>query len=73
MKKVYLIIGSNNFWYAQHTNKREAIAEAKEIANGDMTGFEDPETGHVPEQPEQCYVYEAYEVERVYGTSDEEE
>jgi hypothetical protein len=61
-KKQYLIIGSNNFWYAGCLKSKGDIkAELEEILKCHKA-YEDPETGHHPEMPEKFYVYEAKEI-----------
>lgn len=62
MKKVYLVIGSNNFWYAQHSSLRDAKQEAREIVEGD-TNYSDEESGHTPDVPESVHIFRAEEVE----------
>lgn len=65
-KKVYLVIGSNNFWYGQERTKKDAIALAKSVAVG-QRGYGDEETGYTPETPETVYVYgPCTEVDRFY-------
>lgn len=68
-KKVYLVIGSNNFWYAQCDTKSEAIQTAKAVLDGER-GYADPEGGNEPETPDEVHVYHCEEVERL--TLDEE-
>lgn len=58
MKKEYLLIGSNNFWYATHTNKRDAKAEAKDIVAGEGN-YGDPESDYTLDPPEEVFIYEA--------------
>ena len=70
MKDVYLIIGSNNFWYGIEDNITNARIEAKAIFKGtsegdDMGGFADPESGHVPELPEKLLIYKAKEIQEI--------
>lgn len=58
----YLVIGSNNFWYATCTYKKEALAIAKEIQSKedyDQILFGDPESNYFPEQPSRIYIYKA--------------
>lgn len=58
----YIVIGSNNFWYAACTSKKEALAIAKEIQNKEdyeKYCFGDPESNYFPEQPSRIYVYKA--------------
>lgn len=61
MKKEYILVGSNNFWYALCTSLKEARNRKKEILDGE-TGYADPETGHTPEIPEEVYVYQVKEI-----------
>lgn len=70
MKKVYLVIGSNNFWYSLDTKKKDAIKVAKEVisfrdANGEDVNYNysDEESNHNPKTPEQVFVYEARQIE----------
>ncbi|NCD10762.1 MAG: hypothetical protein EOL98_15385 [Negativicutes bacterium] len=56
----YLVIGSNNFWYAACTSKEEALAIAKEIQSKedyDQILFGDPESDYFPKQPARIYIY----------------
>lgn len=72
-KKEYLVIGSNNFWYASCL---ETLKEAKEIANDvieNSNGYSDPESGHEPEEPETVYIYKAYEIARVENNNFDDE
>lgn len=72
-KKFYLVIGSNNFWYAQERTKRDAIAHAKEVVKG-AAGYGDDESGHTPDTPETVYVYgPCEEVDRFYREDEDEE
>ena len=62
MEKQYLIIGSNNFWYASGLETlKEAKREIKEIKKN-ASDYSDPETGYIPELPEKFYIYEAKEI-----------
>lgn len=72
MKKEYLVIGSNNFWYAMCYSLKEAKAEAKKVmkykSKYDDEGnpnYEDMESGHNPFTPNTIYIYEAKEVARL--------
>lgn len=58
MKKEYLLVGSNNFWYATHTNKRDAKAEMKNILAG-KGSYGNPENDYIPESPQEVFIYEA--------------
>lgn len=62
---VYLVIGSNDFWYAIEDSRKNAVAFAKSILKDEAGYFDDPETGHSPERPEILYIYKAEEVARV--------
>ena len=73
-KFTYNIIGSNNFWYGSCiTNKKDAIAEAKEIISGEDTSFEDGESGWTPEIPERVYIYRWEEIATFDREEEEEE
>lgn len=62
-KKVYIVVGSNNFWYAQCDTKKEAQQVIKDILDGG--GYSNPENDEAPEIPqERIYIFEAYEVHR---------
>jgi hypothetical protein len=57
-KNKYLVIGSNNFWYAIRDSLKEANQVARNIIkNKDDVVYACPETGYSPETPEQVYVY----------------
>jgi len=58
---VYLIVGSNNFWYAMLTDKKDFRSEVKMIRQNPQ-GYSDPESGHIPDNPEMLYVYAAKEI-----------
>lgn len=67
MKKAYLIIGSNNFWYSTETSRKAAFKEAKRIAKelhttplGENTGYPD----YYAETPDKLLVFEAIEIGR---------
>jgi len=66
-KKEFLIIGSNNFWYATC----DTLKEAKEIKRDILKGLEDEINNDYgndespsfhPFKPETVYIYEAIEV-----------
>lgn len=57
-EEVYLVIGSNNFWYGIFETQREADAEAEAILEG-QDGYGDPEGGYEPETPASIHVYRA--------------
>lgn len=65
-KKEYLIIGSNNFWYASCLNSlAEVRAEIKNIKEKTRS-YGDPEGGEIEsELPETLYVYKAVEIKRI--------
>jgi len=60
-KKQYILVGSNNFWYAIEDSKKEAIRVRKAILNEDGD-YSDPESGYIPDTPSEVYIYEAKEV-----------
>ena len=65
-KTEYLIIGSNNFWYAMEDTYKHALERAKEIrADHNNCGFADMESGHEPEEPETLYIYQAIEKKQI--------
>ena len=70
VNKEYLVVGSNNFWYASARSKTGALKIAQDVMNGHKNSYEDPESGHTPDIPENVYVYEAREVDRVESKSD---
>ncbi len=57
-KKEFLVIGSNNFWYATHSNLKDAMDESREIGKGGG-GYADAETGREPLVPDTVYIYKA--------------
>lgn len=59
--KEYIILGSNNFWYATDTSLKDAKATIKAIRK-DHSGFADDETGQEPEMPKEFFIFEAIEV-----------
>lgn len=75
MKKEYIIVGDNNFWYSScGTNKKEAIAEAKEIIEEGNDGYACGECGREPCcEPELLYIYKAEEVKRIEKEEEKEE
>lgn len=64
IKKEYLVIGSNNFWYGTHSSKKDALSEAKHILKG-PSDYSDPESGNTPDIPETVYIYEANEIVQI--------
>ena len=58
-KKEYLVIGSNNFWYATCDTLSEAKEEVKNLCVEADNDYGDPETGHKPELPYHIYIYKA--------------
>ena len=68
-KPEYMIIGSNNFWYASGlTSLAETRSEIKEILkNGKNSCYADPESGEMKDElPNQFYIYKAIEIDVVY-------
>ena len=61
MQKKYIVLGSNNFWYALLNTKKEAKEFVKNFLKLDES-FADPESGYSPEAPEDFYIYEAKEI-----------
>jgi hypothetical protein len=59
IKKEYLLLGTNNFWYAVASSLKEAKELKKDILS-DASGqlFGDPESGHCPEKPTDIYIYQ---------------
>jgi hypothetical protein len=55
--KKYIIIGSNNFWYASHVEKHEIKTELKYIKKNwrQFNGS----------KPDELYVFEAKEIKRI--------
>lgn len=74
MERVYLVIGSNNFWYAIEDTKKDAIAHAKSILadDGENGSYGDEETGYEPSTPESVHIYRAFKVAEIEGEDDEE-
>lgn len=65
IKKEYLIIGSNNFWYASCLKSlAEVKAEIKKIKK-EKSWYADPESGYEPDLPEKLYIYKAEETKQV--------
>ena len=65
-KKEYLVIGSNNFWYASELESvEEALAEIEEIREH-PGGYGNPEAcDQCPDLPERFYIFEAREIKQV--------
>lgn len=59
-KKQYLVIGSNNFWYATCETKADALDECKNVLRGES--YNDPESGFFPSTPQKVYIYKAEQV-----------
>jgi len=57
-KPQYIVIGSNNFWYATVNSLKEARIEADLIARNKADYFSDE-----LETPEEIYIYKAHEIE----------
>ena len=56
----YLVIGSNNFWYAACTTKKQALDTVKGIKDKESYKdfvFGDPESSYYPKQPSRIYIY----------------
>lgn len=67
MKKEYLIIGSNNFWYASGLTSLEAVKQEIKNIKGNQP-YGNPESGkisEIAEMPDTLYVYEAKEIKRI--------
>lgn len=61
MKKQFVILGSNNFWYAIEDSLEDAKKLAKSIKNGDGD-YSNPESSYIPDTPDDVYIYEAKQV-----------
>jgi len=73
MKIKYIIVGSDNFWYACSSNLKQ-IKEDIENIKENITDYADPENGkHREELPETLYVYKVEEIDRVDLEEEEEE
>lgn len=59
----YIVIGSNNFWYAITNSKKEAKAITKRIledkSDKESNFYADPESNNRPFRPEEIYIYQA--------------
>ena len=65
MEKEYLIVGSDNFWYASCLKTlKEVERKVYEIENN-LQSFENPENGETAKLPETLYVYKTEEIKRV--------
>ena len=54
----YIIVGSDNFWYALCDTSKEVEEEIKKIKTG-ITGYANPETNEFQrELPDTLYIYE---------------
>jgi len=73
--KEYIIIGDNNFWYASGgKNKKEAIAEAKEILERGNSGYGCGLCDKQPCcEPTTLYIYKAEEIARFEEEETEED
>ena len=67
-QEVFLVIGSNNFWYSMCETLKEAKKIRKQILKyksrydeGNI-GYEDPESGHNPLTPNEVYIYKSTEI-----------
>lgn len=67
MKKEYIIIGDNNFWYASCIgNLKEAQEQAKEIKKEGNAGYGCAICDKEPCcDPETIYIYKAVEIKRI--------
>jgi len=69
IKKEYLVIGSNNFWYAICSTLKEARRVKKEVMEGRKDkinydyGDEESYPMHHPFRPNNIYIYESVEIE----------
>ena len=69
-KSEYIIIGSDNFWYASGLSSlKEAKKEIKNIKRNISKGhYADPETGQMRDElPEKFYIYKAIEIDKIYN------
>jgi len=65
MRKEYIIIGSDNFWYGLCDTLKEA-KEIVENAQSNISDFANPETGRCQiAPPETFYIYKGEEVEEI--------
>ncbi|MFA6273915.1 MAG: hypothetical protein WC662_02030 [Candidatus Paceibacterota bacterium] len=68
IKKEYLVIGSNNFWYASCDTLKEAKQVKKEVMKGRKNrinydyGDEENYPTHHPFRPNSVYVYKSVEI-----------
>ena len=73
MKKYYLVIGSDNFWYSMDSSLKEA-KETIEHIKSDPSFYGNPESNQrQSEPPETLYIYKAEEVDRIDLLEDEED
>ncbi|OGG61804.1 hypothetical protein A3C21_01090 [Candidatus Kaiserbacteria bacterium RIFCSPHIGHO2_02_FULL_59_21] len=70
-KKKYLVVGSNNFWYASARGKANALKLARDVVNSRTSSYGDPETDYSPNTPEGVYVYEARQIGYIENKGDE--
>lgn len=59
-KPKYLVLGSNNFWYALCYTKKEAIAIANDLKSEEeyeKCDFGDPESNYHPNKPDAVHIY----------------
>ena len=69
-KPEYIIIGSDNFWYASGLSSlKEVKAEIENIKKNISKGYySDPETGQLRDEvPEKFYIYKAVEIKIIYN------
>ena len=63
MKKEYIIVGSDNFWYACDLHSMKEVKSTIQDIIKNPENYSDPETGERrTEPPETFYVYEGFEV-----------
>jgi len=66
MRKEYLIIGSNNFWYASLSSKKYIKNEIASIKkNPEDYGNPDQLNSCVVDLPEKLHIYKAIEIDQV--------
>ena len=67
MKKEYIIVGDNNFWYASCIETlKEAKAQVKEIMKNGKAGYGCALCDQEPCcEPETLYIYEAKEIKQI--------
>ena len=74
MKKEYLIVGSDNFWYACGLTSKKEVKEKIEDIKENIESYGSPNGDERQYYlPETLYVYEAKEIDRIDLSEDEEE